>query len=127
MVGGDNEKNGADRLVDGVQIQSKYCESGAKCIAECFEDGKFRYFNKADGSPMQIEVPSDMYEAAVKAMEQRISRGQVKGVQDRHQDRRDRLDRQHRGGATGSDRVRAGPKGFDGLASTGTLASFGNT
>ena len=82
VVGGDNEKNGADRLVDGVQIQSKYCESGAKCIAECFEDGKFRYFNKADGSPMQIEVPSDMYEAAVKAMEQRISRGQVKGVSD---------------------------------------------
>ena len=81
MIGGDNERNGPDRLVDGVQIQSKYCSSGANCIAECFEDGKFRYFN-ADNSPMQIEVPSDMYEAAVKAMEERIRSGQMKGVSD---------------------------------------------
>lgn len=73
VVGGDNAKNGPDRLVDGVRIQSKYCESGAKCVAECFEGGKFRYFN-ADNSPMRIEVPSDMYEAAVKAMEARIER-----------------------------------------------------
>ena len=81
VIGGGNEQNGPDRLVDGVQIQSKYCSSGAKCIAKCFEDGKFRYLN-ADNSPMQIEVPSDMYEAAVKAMEERIRSGQVKGVSD---------------------------------------------
>lgn len=81
LIGRGNEKNGPDRLVDGVQIQSKYCSSGAKCIAECFEDGNFRYFN-ADNSPMQIEVSSDMYEGAVKAMEARIEKGQVKGVSD---------------------------------------------
>ena len=81
LIGRGNERNGPDRLVDGVQIQSKYCNSGAKCIAECFEDENFRYFN-ADNSPMQIEVPSDMYESAVKAMEARIEKGQVKGVSD---------------------------------------------
>ncbi|MDO5296067.1 MAG: hypothetical protein Q4F00_05395 [bacterium] len=68
-------------MVDGISIQSKYCSSGSKCIAECFDDGKFRYMNP-DGSPMQIEVPSDKYEDAVKAMQERIRRGQVPGVTD---------------------------------------------
>ena len=81
VVGGDNRRNGPDRHVDGVQSQSKYCQSGLNCINECFKGEKFRYFNP-DGSPMQIEVPSDMYEGAVKAMEERIRRGQVKGVSD---------------------------------------------
>ena len=81
LVGRGNEKNGPDRIVDGVQIQSKYCSSGAMCIAECFEDGELRYFN-ADNSPMQIEVPSDKYEDAVRAMEARIEKGQVQGVSD---------------------------------------------
>jgi gas vesicle protein len=81
IVGGDNVKNGADRLVDGVYIQTKYCNSGSKCIAEAFENGQFRYWN-ADGTPMQIEVPSDMYESAIQAMEERIKKGQVAGVTD---------------------------------------------
>lgn len=81
MVGGNNAKNGADRLVDGVHIQTKYCNSGSKCIAETFENGRFRYWN-ADGTPMQIEVPSDMYDSAVQAMEARIKKGQVAGVTD---------------------------------------------
>lgn len=81
IVGGDNAKNGADRLVDGVNIQTKYCNSGSKCISECFEDGTFRYLN-SDGSPMQIEVPSDKYDSAVQAMENRIKNGQVPGVTD---------------------------------------------
>ncbi len=37
IVGDDNAVNGADRLVDGVYIQSKYCASGGKCISECFD------------------------------------------------------------------------------------------
>ena len=81
IVGDDNAKNGADRVVDGVSIQSKYCASGSKCVQECFEDGVFRYWN-ADGTPMQIEVPSDMYESAIQAMESRIRRGEVPGVTD---------------------------------------------
>lgn len=83
IVGDDNAKNGADRIVDGVYIQSKYCKSGSRCINECFaEDGKgaFRYFK--DGKPMQIEVPSDKYDAAVQAMEEKIRRGQIEGITD---------------------------------------------
>lgn len=81
IVGDDNAKNGADRIVDGVYIQSKYCATGSRCINECFENdgkGSFRYMN--DGKPMQIEVPSDKYDAAVQAMEEKIRRGQVDGV-----------------------------------------------
>lgn len=74
-------KNGADRIVNGVNIQTKYCATGSKCISECFEDGKFRYTNP-DGSPMQIEVPSDKYDAAVQAMENRIKNGEVPGITD---------------------------------------------
>ncbi len=81
VVGDDNAKNGADRIVDGVYIQSKYCATSARCVNECFENdgkGSFRYMN--NGKPMQIEVPSDKYDDAIKAMEEKIRRGQVEGV-----------------------------------------------
>lgn len=74
-------KDGADRIVNGVSIQTKYCSSGSKCISACFENGKFRYIN-SDGTPMQIEVPSDKYESAVQAMENRIKNGEVPGISD---------------------------------------------
>ena len=81
ILGDDNAANGADRMVDGRMIQSKYCSSGSTCVAECFSEGHFRYYTKS-GKPMQIEVPSDMYEAAVKSMERRIQHGEVDGVTD---------------------------------------------
>ena len=81
LVGGENAKDGADRIVNGQHIQTKYCSSGAKCVEQVFRDGKFRYWNP-DGSPMQIEVPSDMHEAAIQAMQERISKGQIPGVSD---------------------------------------------
>jgi len=83
IVGDDNAKNGADRIVDGVYIQSKYCATGSRCINECFEEdgkGTFRYM--IDGKPMQIEVPCDKYDEALKAMEEKIRNGQVNGVTD---------------------------------------------
>lgn len=83
IVGDDNAKNGADRLVDGVFIQSKYCATGSRCINECFEEGgkgTFRYM--IDGKPMQIEVPSDKYDDALKAMEEKIRNGQIEGITD---------------------------------------------
>lgn len=79
IVGDNNAKNGADRIVGGVNIQSKYCATGSRCISECFENGRFRYINP-DGTPMKIEVPSDKYQSAVKAMEDRIRKGEVPGV-----------------------------------------------
>jgi hypothetical protein len=58
---GNNAKNGTDRLIDGVQIRSKYCASGSQCISDCFDAaGAFKYLNPND-TPMQIEVPSDKY------------------------------------------------------------------
>ena len=85
IVGDGNEKNGADRIVNGINIQSKYCASGSKCVRECFDsNGNFRYYNdpKNFQDPMQIEVPSDKYEDAVRAMQERINKGQVPGVKD---------------------------------------------
>lgn len=81
IVGDNNSKNGADRIVNGVRIQSKFCASGAKCISECFNENGFRYYN-IDGTPMQIEVPKDMYDAAVQSMRVRIERGEISGVTD---------------------------------------------
>lgn len=84
IIGDDNVRNGADRIVDGIEIQSKYCATGSRCVNECFTDGgkgDFRYYTKS-GKPMQIEVPSDKYDAAVSAMEDKIKKGQVDGVTD---------------------------------------------
>lgn len=80
-LGHTNALNGADRMVDGMLIQTKYCSSGARCVASCFDEHGFRYMS--NGVPMQIEVPRDMHDDAVKAMEVRITRGQVPGVTDK--------------------------------------------
>lgn len=83
IVGDDNAKNGPDRIVDGIKIQSKYCKTGSRCVSECFEQngkGSFRYMT--DNGPMQIEVPADKYQDAIQAMEAKIRNGQVPGVTD---------------------------------------------
>ena len=79
ILGDDNALDGADRIVNGYEIQSKYCASGQQCVAACFKDGRFRYYS-ANGKTMQIEVPADMYDDAVQAMRTRISNGEVEGV-----------------------------------------------
>ncbi|BES66521.1 hypothetical protein SANA_29600 [Gottschalkiaceae bacterium SANA] len=81
LVGQGNELDGADRLVNGELIQTKYCRSGSDCIRECFDGDRFRYVNR-DGSPMKIEVPSDKYDAALDAMRDRINKGEIPGVTD---------------------------------------------
>lgn len=82
ILGDSNIKNGADRLVNGIEIQSKYCKTGSDCISECFENGKMRYTIENGTKPMQIEVPSDKYQDAIRSMENRIKNGQVPGVTD---------------------------------------------
>lgn len=81
VVGRTNEKNGADRLVNGVEIQTKYCSNGKKSIDACFDKstGQFRY-NSANGKPMMIEVPKDQYEEAINEFRKRILDGKVPGV-----------------------------------------------
>ena len=75
-VGLDNSLNGADRISDGVQIQTKYCADAGKSVGAAFENGTYRY------GGMKIEVPSDQYEEAVRIMRSRISNGEVPGVTD---------------------------------------------
>ena len=79
ILGDDNIKNGADRIVDGTLIQSKCCRTGRACINECYDkNGNFRYL--MDGKPMKIEVPSDKFDGAAKALEEKIRDGNVPGV-----------------------------------------------
>ena len=76
LVGDNNLKNGPDRIVNGSYIQTKYCRNPQSCINECFDNnGKFRYsYEDINGNlhNMSIEVPSDMYDGAVKAMAKKI-------------------------------------------------------
>ncbi|KIL46700.1 hypothetical protein KP77_28270 [Jeotgalibacillus alimentarius] len=78
LLGSDNAKNGADRIVNGELIQTKYWSTGGKSIKDCFSDDQFKYV--ADGKPMQIEVPKDQYEQALKSMKDRITRGDMKNL-----------------------------------------------
>ena len=80
-VGQDNAKNGADRIVDGVHIQSKYYSTGKRSVGSCFDPitKQYKYFN-ADGSPMVVEVPKDKYFEAVAEFRKRILEGKVPGV-----------------------------------------------
>ena len=82
IIGGNNIKNGADRLVNGINIQTKYCKTGSRCVNECFDNnGQMKYIN-SNGTPMKIEVPSDKFDDALKAMQNKIKQGKVKGVTD---------------------------------------------
>ncbi|WP_313569613.1 hypothetical protein [Comamonas terrigena] len=75
-TGLDNAKNGADRIVDGVAMQTKYFDSASRTVNSAFDSktGLYRY------DTMQLEVPKDQYNDAVKLMEKRISEGKVPGV-----------------------------------------------
>lgn len=113
VVGGDNQLNGPDRLVDGVFYQSKYCATGGRCIASMFgRDGVWRYAN-ADGTYMVVEVPKDKYDDALTSLRQRIANGQLPGVTD--PDKAEDLVR--RGNLTYKQAVR--------LTKAGTLESVG--
>ena len=85
VVGRDNAKNGADRLVDGVYIQTKFYNSGKGCAAACFDGengGMYKYIGP-DGQPMPVEVPKDFRDAAIGEMRRRIADGKVPGARER--------------------------------------------
>lgn len=75
VVGVTNEANGADRLVSGVLIQSKYFSSATQTIAAAFDGagGAYRYTGQL------LEVPRDQYHTCVELMRIRISSGRVPG------------------------------------------------
>lgn len=77
-VTGRQKKFGADRLVNGIKIQTKYYKSASESIGAAFEHKQALYLND-DGTMMQIEVPRDQYNKAVEIMRERIRTGQVPG------------------------------------------------
>lgn len=82
VIGGDNAKSGADRLVKGLfsreqYIQTKYCQSAKASVDAGFgTDGYYKYVNEKTGI-MQLEVPSDQYETAVELFKDKIRNGKV--------------------------------------------------
>ena len=82
LAGENNAKNGPDRIVNGQQIQTKYCMNAKQSVNAGFNhEGKYRYLDP-NGKPMQIEVPKDQYQEAVRIMEEKIKAGKVPGVTD---------------------------------------------
>lgn len=79
-VGVNNAKNGADRIVDGKQIQVKYYKDAKSTVDAAFgKDGFYKYRYK-NGRPQVLEVPSDQYPEAVSRMRVKIQEGKVLGV-----------------------------------------------
>lgn len=73
-VGLDNSLNGADRICDGIQIQTKYCSDASKSVNAAFNNGTYRYCG------MKLEVPRDQYDNAIRIMRCKIANGEVPGV-----------------------------------------------
>lgn len=82
ITGRDNAKNGADRVVDGMRIQTKYYKTAQGSIDAAFDPQSHMYRYMADGSPMQLEVPKDQYETILHKFEKKIADGKVPGVTD---------------------------------------------
>ena len=67
--------NGADRVVGDQLIQTKYYSNARNTVNSAFDKkvdgGQYKY------SGMQLEVPKDQYNEAIKVMQQRIAEGKV--------------------------------------------------
>lgn len=81
LENGHQIKNGADRNVNGIEIQTKYYKTASESIGAAFENKQAKYI-RTDGSGkmMPIEVPRDQYLQAVELMQKRIDSGQVPNV-----------------------------------------------
>jgi hypothetical protein len=84
LIGDDFAKAGPDRLVDGIEIQSKYCATPKATVDACFSrSGKLIYQTR--GRPMKVEVPKDQYPEVVKLMAKRLQTGDVTAAAARKQ------------------------------------------
>ena len=83
ILGRDNAKNGADRSVDGVLIQTKYYKTARGSLEACFDPSSHQYrYLTEDRTSMQLEVPKDQYQQVLRGFEKKISQGKVPGVSD---------------------------------------------
>lgn len=78
VTGTSNEANGADRVIDGVPIQTKYFPSAWATVENAFDgaSGRYRYERQL------LEVPKDQYDDCVRIMREKIAQGKVPGVTD---------------------------------------------
>lgn len=75
-ITGRQVKDGADRIVDGEFIQTKYYKDDNQLFRETFPNGEVRY--QQDGQPMKIEVPKDRYKDIIRKLQKKIDNGEVK-------------------------------------------------
>lgn len=88
VVGDNNVANGPDRRIinrDGsiTWIQDKYYSTAKGSVNSAFDEttGLYRYID-GNGTPMQLEVPADQYDDAVRLMRGKIENGQIPGITD---------------------------------------------
>lgn len=76
VTGTSFEKNGADRVVDGIPIQTKYYPNASSTVENAFDatSGQFRYEGQV------LEVPKDQYDECVRIMREKIMAGKVPGI-----------------------------------------------
>ena len=83
ILGRDYAKNGADRRVDGILVQTKYYKTARGSLEACFDPSSHQYrYIAEDGTPMQLEVPKDQYQQVLRGFEEKIRQGKVPGVKD---------------------------------------------
>ena len=78
---GRQVKYGADRIVNNVEVQTKYYKTASETIGAAFKNKQAIYLRMdGSGKMMQIEVPRDQYKDALVAMQKRIDSGQVPNI-----------------------------------------------
>lgn len=82
VIGRDNAKDGADRVIGDMFVQTKYYKTARGSLEACFNPvtGEYRYMNGTE--PMQLEVPKDQYERVLEGFRLKIKQGKVPGVTD---------------------------------------------
>lgn len=78
---GRQVKAGADRTVDGIEIQTKYYKTARESIGAAFKNGEPIYIRQdGSGKMMQIEVPRDQYPEALIEFQKKIDSGQIPNI-----------------------------------------------
>ena len=82
-IGYDKKKGAADRIVDGVSIQVKYCQKAVDTLNAIFDPKlRTRLEYVEGGMPMKVEVPKDQHAEVVRLLRERIKAGRVDGIAD---------------------------------------------
>lgn len=77
-VTGRQMKDGADRIVNGEMIQTKYYKNFDELWNNAFSKGEIRY--KSNNTIMKIEVPRDRYSLYCSELQKRIDAGKINGI-----------------------------------------------